>query len=167
MPETSNDSSNLRLLDEGVKVLSNLDMLIRNSLSRPMLERGLANGSDSDDATLEFLFAESAAFSDTRAIVFMALSEVFNKDRVLKNIVMLDHAKKTLLRGIMKEIEVMSDLLTQALLPCRPWSHDASSPIGSWSMATRKNILNSSVGRRHSEKWVQVETKVVSSCAIL
>jgi hypothetical protein len=101
-----------RLLGEGTKVLGNVDIPTRNSLSRLMLERGLADASDSDNSTLELLIAESAAFSDARTLVFMALSKAVNADRVLKNVVMLDHAKKTLRRSILNEIEVISDLLT-------------------------------------------------------
>lgn len=100
------------LLNAGMRVLSNIDAATRNNLSRLMMERGLSNGSDRDDATLEVLLSQSAAFSDARAIVFMALSEAVSKDRVVKNLVMLNHAKEPVRRGILNEVEVITDRLT-------------------------------------------------------
>jgi hypothetical protein len=79
--------------------------------------RHQGNGSDRDDATLEVLLSQSTAFSDARAIVFMALSEAVSKGRVVKNLVMLNHAKEPVRRGIGVRLqERMSCALTFILI---------------------------------------------------
>ena len=99
------------LLNDGGRVLPSLDAPIKDDLARRMLERGLADGTDRDDPLLESLVSQSTSFSDPRTVVEMALGENVNKDRIVKNLSMLEHAKANVRRGFLNEIEVITDRL--------------------------------------------------------
>jgi hypothetical protein len=126
------------LLNDGMRVLADLDAPTRNNLSRLMLERGFTNGSERDDETLEVLLSQSSAFSDARAVVFMALSQAVDKDRVAKNLVILNRAGAKVRHGILNEIEVVTDQLIY-----RPFVDFTVEALRSWvSLLTDAGTVN-------------------------
>jgi GTPase-associated protein 1, N-terminal domain type 1 len=100
-----------RLLRNGCRVLSLLETSQQADLALRMLTLGLSSADKSENTALEELISKSATFVDPHRLVALAVSGNATKQRLSDNVVLLNRADREIRRGVLADIEELSDRL--------------------------------------------------------
>jgi GTPase-associated protein 1, N-terminal domain type 1 len=100
-----------RLLKNGCRVLQSVDGRLKSELAIRMLTLGLSGANSSENAQLEELISESDSYLDAHRLVALATALYATKERLADNIILLDRANSKIRKGILGEIEVLTDRL--------------------------------------------------------
>jgi hypothetical protein len=100
-----------RLLRDGCRVLSLLETDQKADLALRMLRLGLSRADRSENAALEELISKSATFVDPHRLIALAISGDATKQRLSDNVVLLNRADRAIRRGVLANIEELSDRL--------------------------------------------------------
>jgi hypothetical protein len=102
-----------RLLRNGCRVLPLIDAALRVDLALRMLTMGLSNADVSENTALKELISQAASFVHTHRLIALAVPWNASLERESSNILLLNQAGLETRRGVLADIEELSDRLVQ------------------------------------------------------